>query len=519
MHAGTIFGRIKLAKVEKSQQLLCKTFVMMKSERIRCPYLLLWLWIRGKKRSWSSMVAPHNRKCESKQIVIPSHQTFQPPKILISTPTAAFQFVTITRILKGTRLKINYHSASSSMHEDWLELAPSCITPKLQLSDTFSRLTSWHSMAPLPRTFLPDRFSSLELYRRSLLQLHPLATIETSLTPKRSSSLSPIQENSYLRARTPAPPVRHDPPGSGSFDPNDINNRGILALFALLAASLVLGSIWFFFWAKNGGFRFHKGDWDDYKSTVLRRKGPDGKTLSNATKTTELGGGSVVANIAQEDDGDSFFIKKGAHKPKARAPRGKKNNADRDVRAYRHEKPARVGGLNREADGCYNQDLESSVESSEFSQPTNVPPSPKKKLNPFQTPKKKSTNAVDTPSSTSSHRPLRPNSTSSTPTRSRQSSPRKHTPYRHSNSQSQHSSANSYANTYTEPIDFDSRYATSEATETEQSRGTKAYFHPIPGLGSRAGEGMSGGNGFRRGGGRGRRDSLSDSDGEETIMS
>ena len=43
--------------------------------------------------------------------------------------------------------------------------------------------------------------------------------------------------------------------------------------------------------------------------------------------------------------------------------------------------------------------------------------------------------------------------------------------------------------------------------DTEQSRGTKAYFHPIPGLSA------GGGNGFRRGGGR-RRDSLSDSEGE-----
>ena len=371
-------------------------------------------------------------------------------------------------------------------------------------------------MAPLSRTFFPDRsISFLKLHRRSPFYI----PLDTSLTPK-SSALSPIQESSYLRARTPAPPVRHDPPGSGSFDPNDINNRGVLALFALLGASLVLASIWFFFWAKNGGFHFRKGDWDDYKSTVLRRKGPDGKTLSNATKATELGGGSVVANIAQEDDDDTFFIKKRAQKPKARAPRGNKHNADSDVRAYRHEKPARVGGLNREADGSYNQDPESSVEPSEFSsQPTNILPPRKKRLNPFQTPKKKSTHAVDTPSSTSSHRPLRPNSTSSTPTRPRQSSPRKHTPYRHSHTQSQQSSANSYANTYTEPLDFDSRYATSDAAETEQTRGTKAYFHPIPGLGSRAGEGMSGGNGFRRGGGRGRRDSLSDSDGEETVMS
>ena len=65
---------------------------------------------------------------------------------------------------------------------------------------------------------------------------------------------------------------------------------------------------------------------------------------------------------------------------------------------------------------------------------------------------------------------------------------------------------------YTEPLDFESRYSAtnSDAGMTEDSRGTKAYFHPIPGLGSDAGRAPAGG--FRRG--RGRRDSLSDSEGE-----
>jgi len=56
----------------------------------------------------------------------------------------------------------------------------------------------------------------------------------------------------------------------------------------------VITGIWFFFWAKNGGFYFKEGDWEDYKSTILRRKGPNGTTLSGATPSTNLGGGSVV---------------------------------------------------------------------------------------------------------------------------------------------------------------------------------------------------------------------------------
>ena len=50
---------------------------------------------------------------------------------------------------------------------------------------------------------------------------------------------------------------------------------------------------------------------------------------------------------------------------------------------------------------------------------------------------------------------------------------------------------------YTEPLDFESRYSAtaSEAGQTEDSRGTKAYFHPIPGL---AAGGGSAGHGYAK---------------------
>ena len=206
--------------------------------------------------------------------------------------------------------------------------------------------------------------SSLELDRRStpsssantlLKRLDPL----TSLFSPSPPVLSPLTLNSVLRARNAAPatPSR----GAGTFDPNDINNRGILALFGILSASFVIASIWFFFWAKNGGFQWRKNDWSEYKSTVLRRKGPNGTTLSGATKTTDLGGGSVVGTL----DGSDDFV---TINEKAR--RGKKNKKsnrqDDDVRAYRHEKPAKVGGLNREADGSYHD--YTATEASEMSE-------------------------------------------------------------------------------------------------------------------------------------------------------
>lgn len=73
------------------------------------------------------------------------------------------------------------------------------------------------------------------------------------------------------------------------------------------------------------------------------------------------------------------------------------------------------------------------------------------------------------------------------------------------------------SSSYTEPLDFEGRY-TAGGSEAETDQGTKAYFHPIPGLSAGSGGG-GGGGGFRRGGGRGRRDSLSDSEGEGTMFS
>lgn len=380
-----------------------------------------------------------------------------------------------------------------------------------------------------------------------------------SLLNRRSNSpLSPLEVRSSLLARSPAEPNPQYTPGGGTFDPAQINNKGIFALFALIGATFVLAAIWFFFWAKNGGFHWRKGDWDDYKSTVLRRKGPNGTTLSGATKTTELGGGSVVADAEKDYEDEAVYWEK-ANKNggkgtkagagggrKSKQPRGSKNNNDDDVRAYRHEKPAKVGGLNREADGAYHHDFAYSTDPSEASERNyrhisssinNRAPAAstsKPAANPH-TPLKKSKASdksfyTHSPSSTSSHRPLRPNgaasSGQSTPTRSRQSSPRKYNGNRWDGSM-----PGTY-NTYTEPLDYESRYSAtaSEAGQTEDSRGTKAYFHPIPGLGAGGGSaghgygggagyaaGRSAGTGFRRGGGGRRRDSLSDSEGETEM--
>lgn len=221
-------------------------------------------------------------------------------------------------------------------------------------------------MAPLP-----DALLSL-LPRSFLAATKDVPTINLdprSLSPKAVQML-------HLAKRDDRPRVDL---GAGARPATDFNNKGFQALFAIIGMGMVLTALWFFFWAKNGGFKFQEGDWEDYKSTVLRRKGPDGKTLSNATKSTRLGGGSVVhggsygaessvgytdetatsadmSEMREAENGHSPFGLRGGEAQKEKKKRrreGTNDYKDADLRGYREEKPARVGGLNRVADGVW----------------------------------------------------------------------------------------------------------------------------------------------------------------------
>jgi hypothetical protein len=149
--------------------------------------------------------------------------------------------------------------------------------------------------------------------------------------------------------------------GTGAVPGNSFNNAGFLALFAILGAAMVLAAIYFFFVAKNGGFKkISKDDWDDYKTTVMRRKGPDGKTLSNATKSTKLGGGSVVPKWAKSEytqstessygDQEMREVEEGRRHRDARDTR-QTSRRDPELAAYKNEKVAKVGGINTSMHG------------------------------------------------------------------------------------------------------------------------------------------------------------------------
>ncbi|KAI4942154.1 hypothetical protein J4E91_010353 [Alternaria rosae] len=203
---------------------------------------------------------------------------------------------------------------------------------------------------------------------------HPdIAADERALSPM---AVNALQLAKSMVKRDQAEPYKNLA-SAGARPPNDLSGPGFQALFALIGVGLALGAIWFFFWAKNGGFKWRDNDWEDYKSTVLRRKGPDGKTLSNATKSTKLGGGSVVhggsyfgeqselnytdesgtsvdPNEYRDAERGEAGLRGGDGRKQKKHRRDHTNDyKDPELRKYREEKAARVGGLNRVGDGMY----------------------------------------------------------------------------------------------------------------------------------------------------------------------
>lgn len=291
-----------------------------------------------------------------------------------------------------------------------------------------------------------------------------------------------MQANSVLTVRSAPQPTKSYNPAAGSIPPDAINMKGIQALFALIGASFVLGAIWFFFWAKNGGFKWQKNDWDEYKSTVLRRKGPNGTTLSGATKSTRLGDGSVVGKGYSDADGMTetsseaphMSEKKRAKNQKAYLKNLKKENAreqksrearqagwegghDDDVRAYRHEKVAKVGGLNKDSEALhYGTDYSETA-------PSVIQPRPsrerRERSSRYASPQKSDTRDGEDANAPQRHG-------------------RYHSPSKDNNRISHIPGA------FSRPADWD-----------VQSENTKAYHHPLPG--PPKGQKKAGG-GFRR---------------------
>ncbi|KAI6247132.1 hypothetical protein HI914_04970 [Erysiphe necator] len=231
----------------------------------------------------------------------------------------------------------------------------------------------------------PIRESHLDAFAPSIVRRNP-APLEKS-----TSILTDKGKIIFLRS----PPIEVV---TGVTPPQDIPNRFIFVVFALIGAGFVITAFWFFFRAKNGGFEvITKSHWDNYKKSVVARSVRTGQSLSNATLSTKLGGGSIYhseksANSNQSKkkksrikNGQDQKIKRKLNTEegtvlssdmsqvtrfteKYRDERRKKlreknintdmesiigeldHSALDDLIAYRHEKPARVGGLNIESE-------------------------------------------------------------------------------------------------------------------------------------------------------------------------
>lgn len=186
---------------------------------------------------------------------------------------------------------------------------------------------------------------------------------------------------------------------TGVTPPQNIPNRFVFTIFGLIGAGFVITAFWFFFRAKNGGFDvITKSHWDNYKKSVVARSVRTGQSISNATLSTKLGGGSIYqseksskSNRSKKTKTHSKHVRGGKNRRqldmvegtilssdmsevtrftnKFRYERGKRKHKENSIRtdmesiigdldhsalddliAYRHEKPARVGGLNTESE-------------------------------------------------------------------------------------------------------------------------------------------------------------------------
>lgn len=270
-------------------------------------------------------------------------------------------------------------------------------------------------------------------------------------SPTKVFDHGPLAARAVLLARDAAATTAD--PHVGVTAPASINNNAIFALFGILGAAICVAMIWFFFWAKNGGFHFGNNDWDDYKTTVMRRKGPNGTLLSNATPSTNLGGGSIYKDVDDNSTEDASTVITGVtgvtattamsgitagvsdimgrekrrkkreqrDREKERRREEKSNeklrkkkdgksrssrkvnedgvvdemaeaNAQAHLRDYRHEKAARVGGINKASDSSQWDGSNPSGSSAATESTVTSELMPNREHTPTSTPTKKGAN-------------------------------------------------------------------------------------------------------------------------------
>ncbi|CAK7232748.1 hypothetical protein SBRCBS47491_008375 [Sporothrix bragantina] len=368
----------------------------------------------------------------------------------------------------------------------------------------------------------------------------------------------PLAARAILLARDPATTtVDH----TGVTPPTSINNTGVFVLFGILGAAICVTMIWFFFWAKNGGFHFSNNDWDDYKTTVLRRRGPNGTILSNATPSTNLGGGSIYKDVDDNSTEDTRTVitgvsgstdmtgitagvsdilgrekrrkkreqrdreKERRREEKSEEKRKKKDGKSRSsrkvnedgilvdemaeataqahLRDYRHEKAARVGGINKASDSSTWDGSNPSHSSVGNESTVTSELMPNREHTPTNTPKKSSKGGIRKVYSTADRNAAREQERARSEARSeaRRLQDRGRASHSYSNAAASSGGRRDFSWQYGEDastplrqieeaessrVDDDGRShgpgAYSDAGQTESDLGTKSYRHIIPGI-------------------------------------
>lgn len=158
-------------------------------------------------------------------------------------------------------------------------------------------------MAPVPlsdpfkRSDTLDTYSSLNLLIRAFTDV--LTSPDGPLRPRSETDLdarSLEERSAYVHPRS--------------------MTAGIIVVFSLLGASIGLLILWLF--VMKGGFVWKSSDWDDYKSSVLRRPGArpdDAITVFSDGSTRRAGGSTQGARTVVLGELDTTYTKSHVAKP------------------------------------------------------------------------------------------------------------------------------------------------------------------------------------------------------------
>lgn len=161
-------------------------------------------------------------------------------------------------------------------------------------------------MAPQPLTALTSYLAKRDLdFQNEKLFSGLAATIK-------SLAISQRDESGIIEARELQERSAYVPPRSLT--------AGILVVFSLLGASLGLLVLWLF--VRKGGFIWKETDWEDYKSSVLRRpdeRPDDAITVFSDGSTRRAGGSTQGARTVVLGELDTTYTK--SHVAKTFGPR------------------------------------------------------------------------------------------------------------------------------------------------------------------------------------------------------